>query len=400
MASVCLYFQVHQPFRLRDYSFMNIGHNHHYEAADQNYHYLQRVAEKSYLPANALLLKLIKQFEGKFKVSFSISGICLEQMEKYAPAVLHSFKQLVATGCVELFGETYYHSLAGLYSDTEFERQVLLHKKILKRLFNYTPTTFRNTELIYNDRIASMAANLGFTTVVTEDARRILGANPSIKLYQSAEKEAFVLLRNSQLSDDIAFRFTEKSWAEYPLTADKFAGWLHRQAAFADTIGLFMDYETFGEHRAAETGIFDFLETLPAAVIGNRDFKFRTPAEAVKIHKPYGIFSVKESETISWADENRDLAAWTAGLMQQDCLRQLYALEHQLAHVGNSELWDEWGKLQTSDHFYYMSTRYWGNPVHDNFSPYASPYDAYINYMNILSDFEIRLQTAPVYEAY
>lgn len=400
MASVCFYFQVHQPFRLRDYSFLKIGHDHHYEATDKNYHYLQRIAERCYLPANAKMLELIRRYEGKFKISYSISGTCLEQMELYAPKVIKSFQELVATGCVELFGETYYHSLAALYSETEFKRQVLKHKALLKRLFDYTPSTFRNTELIYNNKVAKIAEELGFKTVICEDAERILRGRRGVKMYNAANSNVKLILRNHKLSDDIAFRFDDKNWSEYPLLAPKFASWIHQQAAFADTISLFMDYETFGEHRKPETGIFQFLTYLPAAIISNLDFKFRTPSEAIKIHKAYETLEVNEEDTTSWADENRDISAWTSDNMQRDALRRVYALEPKLQRVNNEKLWHEWGKMQTSDHFYYMSTRYWGDKTHDTFTPYASPYDAYINYMNVLSDFEQQIKRAPIYEAY
>ena len=400
MASVCFYFQVHQPFRLRDYPFLNIGHDPRYEATNQNSWYLQRVAERCYLPANRLMLELIKRYNGKFRISYSISGVCLEQMQLYAPEVLASFQELVATGCVEILGETYYHSLAALYSDAEFERQVLKHKALIKQLFNYEPTTFRNTELIYNDHIAAMVEKLGFTAMLCEDAARILNGNPSIKIYTPPQSELKLFPRNHVLSDDIAFRFDDASWPEYPLFAHKYASWIHKQAAFADVINLFMDYETFGEHRRKETGIFQFMYHLPEAVLSDRDFKFRTPAEAKQIHRPYGTMPVSIAETTSWADDNRDLSAWTHDAMQRDALKRVYALEPKIRRVGTEKIWHEWGKLQTSDHFYYMSVRYWGDKIHDVFTPFGSPYDAYINYMNILSDFEIQLNRAPVYHAY
>lgn len=392
MTSIVLYFQVHQPFRLRPYSFYNIGQNHLYEAASLNFEILNRIVDKCYLPANETILNMIEADKG-FKCAFSLSGTVLEQLEMYRPDVIASFKKLAATGQVEFLAETYFHSLAGLYSKDEFERQVLKYKQKIKKLLDVEPVTFRNTELIYDDSIAEQIVSLGFKYAVAEGVDRYLDGRPSSKCYKSPGRNALkLILRNSTFSDDIAFRFTNQEWSGYPLTADKFADWVNTFSSVekSEAIGLFMDYETFGEHRPAETGIFEFLRYLPTAVANYPELQFAMPREVLGATKTKEVYTVEEPT--SWADEARDISGWTLSYMQKDALKRIYALEDVVMKSGNEPLIHQWGKLQTSDHFYYMSTKYWGDGVREVFSPYKSPFDAYINYMNVLADFEQTLR--------
>jgi len=389
--SVCLYFQVHQPTRLRQYRFFDIGKDSHYYDDFANRTILKRVAQKCYLPMNELLLEAITKTKGKFKVAFSISGSALEQFDRYAPEVLDSFRKLAATGKVEFLCETYYHSLASLASPSEFLHQVEKHKAHIKDALGVEPVTFRNTELIYSDAIARQVYDLGFKTMLTEGARHIMGWQSPNYVYTAASQPKLrLLLRNYGLSDDIAFRFSDKGWNEWPLTADKFVGWL--EEAEGDIVNLFMDYETFGEHQTAESGIFDFMRALPAAVI-KAGMDFVTPAQAVKNIKPVDSLSVPDP--ISWADEERDLSAWLGNELQQDAYNKLYRLTEKLALINDPELWADFGHLQESDHLYYMCTKFFSDgEIHKRFSPYDTPFEAFINYMNVLSDFIIRTNYA------
>ncbi len=392
MTSVCFYFQVHQPFRIRPYSFEEIGQNHFYEYAEQNKSILNKVADKCYLRTNKLLLELIRKHEGKFKISYSISGVALEQFELYQPEVIQSFQALVETGCVEILSETYYHSLSFFYSKKEFDRQIAKHKEKVMELFGLIPTVFRNTELMYSNEVASYISNLGYKGILCEGVDRLLHGNSSNYIYQTPNQEPIaLLLKNYSLSDDMAFRFSNRDWAQYPLTAPKFAKWVHDTAGNAETINLFMDYETFGEHQWPETGIFDFLEYLPSEILKHPDFDFKTPSEVIASYPKRGVYDVPYPT--SWADSERDLSAWLENRMQQQALHSIYSLEKGVLETGNADLIHTWGKLQTSDHFYYMSTKFWSDgDVHKYFSPFDSPYDAAIFYMNVLSDFKGTLQ--------
>ena len=389
--SICLYFQVHQPTRLRLYRFFDIGKDSHYYDDFANRTILKRVAQKCYLPMNELLLQAIKASKGKFKLAFSISGSALEQFDRYAPEVLESFRKLAATGSVEFLCETYYHSLASLASPSEFLHQVEKHKKHIQDTLGVTPTAFRNTELIYSDDIARQVYDLGFKTMLTEGARHIMGwQSPDFVYTAESQPKLKLLLRNYGLSDDLAFRFSDKGWNEWPLTAEKFVGWL--QEAEGDIVNLFMDYETFGEHQKAESGIFDFMGALPAQALA-AGFDFVTPSQATKNIKPVASLSVPDP--ISWADEERDLSAWLGNELQQEAYNKLYRLTEKLALIGDPELWADFGHLQESDHLYYMCTKFFSDgEVHKRFSPYATPYEAFINYMNVLSDFIIRVKNA------
>ena len=390
--SVCLYFQVHQPTRLRLYRFFDIGKDSHYydDFADRTI--LKRVAQKCYLPMNQLLLDVIKQQKGAFKVAFSLSGSVLEQFERYAPEVIDSFRALADTGCVEFLAETYYHSLASLASEAEFSHQVLKHKALVEQLFGQTPKTFRNTELIYSDSIGKQVYQLGFKTMLTEGARHIMGWKSPDYVYSCAEQPKLkLLLRNYSLSDDIAFRFSDKGWKDWPLTAEKYLSWLKQSEG--EIINLFMDYETFGEHQAASSGIFDFMRYLPEAITQDGTFEFVTPSQAARKHK--AVAPIDVPQTNSWADEERDVTAWLGNELQQDAFNKLYAQTEKLSILNNPTLWEDFGHLQESDHFYYMCTKFFSDgEVHKYFNPYDTPYEAFINYMNVLSDFIIRVNDA------
>ena len=392
--SLCLYFQVHQPARLRLYRFFDIGKDSHYYDDFANRTILRRVAQKCYLPMNALLLDAINEHKGEFKVAFSISGTILEQFDRYAPEVIESFRKLAATGCVEFLSETYYHTLASLASESEFKQQVLKHKAAIEHYFGVTPTAFRNTELIYSDAIGQMVHEMGFKTMLTEGAKHVLGWKSPNFVYICAQASSLkLLLKNSSLSDDIAFRFSDKSWQDWPLTADKYLSWIKSAAQTDDIINLFMDYETFGEHQKAQSGIFDFMKFLPKTVIADGEFEFVTPSMATKKHKPVAELDVPDP--ISWADEERDLTAWLGNELQNEAFSKLYQQTEKLALINDEALWSDFGHLQESDHFYYMCTKFFSDgAVHKYFNPYDTPYEAFINYMNVLSDFILRVDDA------
>lgn len=388
MSAICFYFQVHQPYRLRHYTFFDIGANSWYEDENANCGILLKVARKCYLPMNALLLKLIRRHEGQFKVSFSISGTALDQFETYAPEVIQSYRELVATGCVELLSETYNHSLSFLYSPDEFREQVRLHDDRIEELFGVRPTSFRNTELIYNNALAHAVEEMGYKAILAEGADHVLGWRSPNFVYKPSGCESLrLLLKNYRLSDDIAFRFSNRAWEEYPLSAEKYTSWLFSLNGQGETINLFMDYETFGEHQWEATGIFDFMEALPGMVLKNKDFSFATPTEVADHCSPMARLDIPRF--ISWADAERDLSAWRGNDLQDDALGAVAALENNVKRTGDEGLIRTWRRLTTSDHFYYMCTKFFSDgDVHKYFSPYDSPYDAYIFYMNVLADLE------------
>ena len=391
MRNLCLYFQVHQPFRLRTFRFFDIGKEHHYFDDYLNRSIMHKVATKCYLPANALILKMIKKYKGKFKVSFSISGIALEQFRMYQPEVIKSFQKLAQTGCVEFMAETYAHSLSALKSEKEFKLQVTHHAALIEELFEQKPTTFRNTELIYSDKIGASVAKMGYKGMLTEGAKHILGwKSPNFIYHSSVAPKLNILLRNFTLSDDIAFRFSDRKWSEWPLTPEKFVEWLNALPEEDDIVNLFMDYETFGEHQWEETGIFEFLKKLPEKILKQTEYTFVTPKEAFERLKPVGPIEV--TYPISWADEERDLTAWLGNDLQDDAFDKLYELEKKVHRLKDEKLLKSWRYLQTSDHFYYMCTKFFSDgDVHRYFNPYNTPYDAFINYMNVLADFTYML---------
>jgi alpha-amylase len=393
MKSICLFFQVHQPFRHRRYRFFDIGNDHYYYDDYANETILRRVAENSYLPTNKLLLKLVKKTDCKFKVSFSITGVALEQFELYAPEVIKSFQDLAKTGCVEFLSETYSHSLASLKDKAIFEQQVKLHDQRIFELFGQKPKVFRNTEMIYSDSIGAQIYQMGYKGILTEGARHVLGwKSPNFVYVNALNPRLKVLMRNYKLSDDISFRFSNSNWSEYPLTADKFAGWLNKLDSKEEVVNLFLSYESFGERQPKESGIFSFLEFWAQDVAKSKTMKFATPSEVLNELQPVSVVSVPNP--ISWADEERDLTAWLGNDMQKEAFEKLYELRHRMTFCNSDELQKDWNYLQVSDHFYYMSTKFFSNgEVHSYFNPFDSPFEAFINYMNVLSDFKIRLNT-------
>ena len=395
MPSICLCFQVHQPLRLRNYSFFDINNDHDYFDDDSNRLILNKVAEKCYLPANEIMLKHINTYKGEFKIAFSITGVLLDQLERYNMKVLDSFKRMADTGCVEFLNETYYHSLAFLFSKKDFKEQVRMHKEKIKKLFGQTAKTFRNTEMIYNNELAKEVETLGYRVILTEGADQVLGWRSPNYAYQPIGcLKLKCLLKNYRLSDDIAFRFSNQNWAEYPLTSEKYAGWLHEINSAGEVINLFMDYETFGEHQWEETGIFRFLDSLPEQILTHSDFEFLTPIEVAKKYQPVAQLDVPRF--ISWADVERDLTAWIGNHMQNDAIETLYSMEKKIRKENNDSLLNLWRLLQSSDHFYYMCTKWHADgTVHKYFNPYRSPHDAYINYMNILADLSNTLDDIP-----
>ncbi|HVO65774.1 MAG TPA: glycoside hydrolase family 57 protein [Syntrophales bacterium] len=388
MPSVCLHFHVHQPRWLRHYTFFDINHDHVYEDAERNLHILNKLSEKCYIPANNIMLKLIKKYKGDFRIAISVTGMLLDQFEKLRSDVLDGFKRIADTGCAEFVNETYYHSLAFLFSAREFKEQVMLHKKKIKALFGQTPKAFRHAELMYNGNLTRIIEKMGYNVILARGADKILGRRSPGRVYQQAGcKKLRLLFRNHRLSDDIAVRFSDSKWSEYPLTADKYAHWIHHTNDTGDNVvNLFVDYETLGEHQKKETGIFAFIRELPREILKHADFKFQTPSEIVDEYEPAAQLDL--TNLISQADMERDLSAWLGNTLQKDAINTLYGMESKVRSRKDGRLLNTWRMLQASDHFYYMHT---GSPAdgdgHKDFNPYGSPYDAYINYMNIIDDF-------------
>ena len=392
--AIVLYLHVHQPYRLGHYTIFDAGRRHDYfespeNSPQNNADIVRKVAGKSYLPTNAHLMRMIQE-NPQFKLSLSITGTVLEQFEHYAPDVLRSFQDLVATGRVEIVGETYHHSLAFFYDRAEFEAQVQMHREKIEQLFGVTPTAFRNTELSYNNDIAYWADKAGYKAVLSEGWDPVLGWRSPNFLYKPSHTDNIRLLtKNYKLSDDIAFRFSDKQWIEYPLTVDRFLSWTNASWD-QPLINLFMDYETFGEHQWEDSGIFNFLEELPKQWLSKPEHTFMTVSEAA------GTFDVADEidcpQTITWADTERDLSAWTGNSMQQGAFASIYGLRDAILQTNDLQLIEDWRKLQTSDHFYYMCTKWFNDgDVHAYFSPYDSPYEAYIAFMNAYLDLKFRL---------
>ena len=393
---IVLYLHVHQPLRVRKYSIFDTAEQHDYfdepdqETDRNNERVLRKVADKSYRPMNALLEKLLHRHP-EFKVSLSITGTFIEQAEKWAPDVLDSFKRLVATGQVEIVSETYYHSLAFFYSREEFERQVEMHRDKVRELFGVETSVFRNTELSYNDELAKWADGYGFKGILAEGWDPILQWRSPNFVYRPPNTEKIgLLLKNYRLSDDLAFRFSNKDWAQWPLSADTYSQWANASISDSPLVNLFMDYETFGEHQWADTGIFEFFESFVGKWLENPNNTFYTTSEAIDQHSPVGEISMPN--TVTWADSERDLTAWLGNSMQQEALRHLYTLEDQVMRTEDMDLISDWRKLQTSDHVYYMCTKWFTDgDVHAYFSPYDSPYDAFLYFMNAVRDVRYRL---------
>lgn len=391
MAKICWYFQIHQPWRIRDVDVFDVGKRSEYfavepKAKQNNEKIMKKVAEKSYRPMLLLLQKLITKHK-RFKFALSITGVAIEQMKTYTPDLLEILKELIKSGQVEVLAETYYHSLSSLYSPAEFISQVSKHTRLVQDLFGVTPQVFRNTELIYSNKIAEMVQHMGYKGMLAEGADRILkGRTPTLVYYSPSGLP--LLLKHYMLSDDIAFRFSQSSKSEKPLTAETFSHWISNAFGEDEVVNLFMDFETFGEHQWKDTGIFDFFENLVAIALKDKNI-FVTPSEALQV-SPQDLF---ESESpVSWADVDRDITAWKGNPLQEDALTVIYSLEGEILKSGDEILVEDWRRLQTSDHFYYMCTK-WANDgdVHAYFSPYGSPYKAYINYNNVLSDLKWRL---------
>lgn len=393
---ITLYLHVHQPHRVRDYTVFDTATNHNYfidpdPLGDRNNEKIfRKVADKSYRPMNALLEKLLHAHPD-FKVSLSITGTLIEQAEQWGPDVIESFQRLVATGRVEIVAETYYHSLAFFYSRTEFEAQVEAHKQKIRELFGVETSVFRNTELAYNDQLAQWADGYGFKGILAEGWDPILDwRSPNFVYRPEGTENIALLMKNYRLSDDLAFRFSNKGWTEWPLTADKYTEWTTASIADQPLINLFMDYETFGEHQWADTGIFDFFEEFVGRWLSDENNTFYTVSEAAEAHEPAGTISMPA--TVTWADSERDLTAWLGNSMQQEAMHHLYALEKDVLRSGDMDLINDWRRLQTSDHAYYMCTKWFTDgDVHAYFSPYESPYDAFLYYMNAIRDVRWRL---------
>lgn len=388
---------VHQPWRVRKYTIFDTAEQHDYfdahyidDANRNNEAIMRKVADKSYRPMNELLEKLLREHP-EFKVSLSITGTFIEQAEKWAPDVIESFQRLVATGRVEIVAETYYHSLAFFYSMAEFERQVAMHRDKIRTLFGVETKVFRNTELAYNDGLAKWADGYGFKGILAEGWDPILSWRSPNHVYRpKGTDDIKLLLKNYRLSDDLAFRFSNKSWEQWPLTADTYSDWLHDSAASSPLINLFMDYETFGEHQWADTGIFSFFDSFVKKWLSNPENTFATVSEAIETHDAVGEISMPD--TVTWADSERDLTAWLGNSMQHEALKYLYEIEDDILRTGDLQLIDDWRRLQTSDHAYYMCTKWFSDgDVHAYFSPYESPYDAFLYFMNALRDVRYRL---------
>ena len=391
--SICIYFQIHHPERLRKYQFFDIGKKHNYFDNYANRSELEDLAENCYLPANTLLLDLIKKYEGKFKVAFSISGSAIDQLEMHTPEVIRSFQELAQTGQVEFLAETYSHSLASLSEDTdEFELQVKRHSAAIKELFGKKPVTFRNTSLIYSDKIGKRVADLGFKTMLTDGAKHVLGWKSPNFLYKNALDENLnLLLKNSKLSDDIAIRFSDKNWSEYPLTSEKYVDWVSHSLQDTEVLNLFMNYEVIGHYNRAESGIFDFLRYFIQQIAENPNYQFLLPKEVTKKHTAKDILPVPYP--ISWTDEERDITSWLGNELQKEAFTELFKIQPLVKKKKNAELNEDYSRLQASEHFYFMRTKLFsGADYHKYILPYESPYEAFINYMNVLSDFIERVK--------
>ncbi|MEZ4104204.1 MAG: glycoside hydrolase family 57 protein [Candidatus Paceibacterota bacterium] len=395
MLTVCPYFHVHQPYRVKNYRIFDIGNDQQYfndnsQTDLNNRKIIEKVANKSYRPTNAVLQSLLDNHP-EFRFALSFSGTVLDQFEEYAPDVLESFQRLVSSGRVEILADTYYHSLAFFYSVPEFERQVNRHRERIEQLFGVTPRIFRNTEMSYRNDLAKWCEDNGYLGIMAEGWDKYLGwRSPNFLYRPTGCSKIKVLLKNYKLSDDVAFRFGNRAWESWPLSAETYANWIHSHHGDGQTINLFMDYETFGEHQWEDTGIFDFLHALPDILMRHPDTSFKTPTETVMAYDTVGDFDVPD--ILTWADTDRDLTAWIGNDIQRDAIGAIYGMEDQVMKINDDVLTEDWRRLQTSDHFYYMCTKWSADgDVHAYFSPYQSPYDAYIAFMNALSDLQLRV---------
>lgn len=388
MKTICFYFQVHQPFRLKRYRFFDIGSDHYYYDDFSNEDIIRGIASRTYLSANAMLLELIKEYKGKFKVAFSISGIALEQLEIYVPEAIDGFKELAKTGCVEFLSETYNHSLASLKEPEEFAKQVKAHSDKIKLLFGQKPKVFRNTELLFSDEIADLVYAMGYKTMLVEGAKHVLGWKSPNYLYTSAAQPKLnLLVRNMKYSDDISFRFSNYNWSDYPLVSDKLINWIANTPESEQIVNIWMNYDVLGSLQPAETGIFDFFKAIPRFAL-EKGIGFSTPSEVTNMLKPVGGLAVPYP--CSWAGEEKDASPWLGNLLQQEAVSKLYEIAERVHMVSDRRIQQDWNYLQASDHFNYMSTKLFPGP--SVYSPYENAYDAFNNYMNVLSDFIDRVQ--------
>jgi alpha-amylase len=390
MPSVNLSFKIHIPYRLQKIDTSCLAYNKYFDS-DANKKAVDKFSDECFLPANEILLSQLKTHKGKFKVSFSISGTAIELLQEYRPDVINSFKQLVKTGCVEFYAETYYNSLSWLYSRDEFRRQIQKHHELVKDLFGAEPVVFRNTELIYNNDLSKFIAELGYKGILCEGLERILNGRTPNQTYAAPGNGDFgLLLRNVGLSDDIAFRFDDPNWSEQPLTAEKYAGWLHKLGENTCNVNLFFDYETFGIHKKPGAGIFKFLEYLPSHVLADEKWTFATPSEALDSCYPRDIYDVPK--TISWEDKGRECCVSCENRMQNNTLRKIFSIEKMVHQSNIPGALECWGRLQSADHFYYMCND--GRDSNDAYrmlNPFGTVEEAYENYKNAVTDFEIRL---------
>jgi alpha-amylase len=379
MKNICFYFQIHQPFRLKRYRFFEIGTDHYYYDDFQNEESIRHLVQNSYLPANETILEMIKSSNKKFKCAFSISGVAIEQLEQYAPEVIDSFKELAATGNVEFLAEPYAHSLASVFDADEFEIQVKKHADKIFELFRKKPTAIRNSELIYSDEIGELVAKMGYKTMLIEGARDVLGWRSPNYVYSHAyHPKLKLLIRNYKLSDDIAFRFSDRSWTDFPLTADKYISWIASFPKEEQLVNIWMGYESLGEYQRKESGIFDFLKAIPYHAM-EQNLSFVTPSEATEKNKP--IDTVKVPFPIGWSGEEKDLSVWNGNNLQNEALQKLYSVAERVRLCSDKTLKRDWLNLQTTDHFRYMSHKdAWG-------TNFETSYEAFMNYMNILADF-------------
>ncbi len=393
MTTVCLYFKVHQPFQLKHFSATDVDVCHSYKDEQGDMASVNRIADACYLPANALMLSLINKYKGQFKISYSISGTTLELLQRYRPDVIESFAGVIQTGCAEILSETYYHSLSWLHSRKEFKRQVIKHFNLVKSLFGVEPVVFRNTELIYNNELAGTIEGLGFKGILCEGVERVLSGRNVNQVYAAPAgnpgETLSLFLRNAALSDDIAFRFNDSNWSEHPLTADKFADWIHSHPEHTEVINLFMDYETFGIHKTADTGIFDFLEALPGKVMAGNGFRFSTPSELLQQPGAKPFYDVPD--TISWEDKTLATCVWCENMMQNNTLKKIYSMERMVMENGGEETIATWGHLQSADYFYYMAEERSKGEAYKYENPFHSPQQAFQHYTNMIIDFEITL---------
>ena len=395
MRAICLYLHIHQPIRYREYSIFDVGNSSdyfydNYSGRQSNERIFRKVADKSYYPMLGLLLDNMKKHPD-FKVSFSITGTWLEQAEKWAPDLINIIREMVELGQAEIVDETYYHSLAYFYNIDEFNDQVKMHSEIIKRLFNVKPKAFRNTEFAYNDSLAHWAEEQGYEVILAEGWDKILGWRSPNHVYRPIGCQKIrLLLKNYRLSDDIAFRFSNRAWSEWPLTVPKYQRWIDDDCLRGNLINLFMDFETFGEHQWKDTGIFDFMNTFISSWLSEYENKFVTVSEASRIEEPVGEISMPE--TVTWADTERDLSAWLSNAMQSSAMNQIFNLREQILSTHDGQLISDWRYMTTSDHPYSMCTKYWNDgDVHAYFSAYASPYESFMYYMNVLRDIEYRI---------